>query len=481
MYNTLTMESEVLAQGDLLRNRYRVEDVIGRGAYGMVYRVSDLTIPGSFWAVKEIREGALSDEERAEALLLFKKEAIILKELNHTGIPKVMDFFSEGPRHYMVMELIEGETMEALMKREKPEVRTAIAWASKLCDILEYLHSLNPPVIFRDLKPSNIMITKRGRLMLIDFGIARLFNPLKKQDTAIMGTPGFSPPEQYGTGQSDARSDVYSLGATLYHVLSGEDLEQFVFSVPPLSRYNRQVSPALEIVIARCLQKDPAHRYRSVGELKKDLAGITDRQAAAPSPAMQPPAPAAQPQAPAQGSSQPSSVPLALTGGAWVLFLLFGMSRSHHYYDLIGSLFIGALIVTLCSFVYYIIKGSCSMAFFAAALTLFFVFFLFPNLMRPPNRSGYSTACKSNLKNIGTAMEMYSSDSQGRYPPALKYITPYYLKTIPTCASAGKATYGYIYTTEPDIYTAWCSGSYHTPMTNPNYPQYDAVQGLYEK
>jgi len=475
------MESEALNRGDMLRGRYRVEEVIGRGAYGMVYRCADVTIQGSLWAVKEIREGALSADERAEAIELFGKEAAILKELNHTGIPKVMECFSEGERHYMVMEYIEGETMEALASEERPDFKTAVAWASKLCDILEYLHSLTPPVIFRDLKPSNIMITKRGRLILIDFGIARLFNPLKKQDTAIMGTPGFSPPEQYGTGQSDARSDIYSLGATLYHVLSGEDLEQFGFSVPPLSKFNSQVTPALESIIARCLQRDPAHRYRGAGDLKKDLAGILERPAQGVPLSAQPPVSSAQMQSPVQARTQLSSTPLGVTAVIWLLFLIFGASRSDYFYELMVPIFLGALLVTLFSFIYYLVKGGCSMAFYVVVITLFTVYYLIPNFMRPPNHGGRHTACKSNLKNIGTAMEMYSSDHQGRYPPALGYVTPNYLKTIPTCPSAGKVTYGYVRATDPDCYTTWCSGSYHTRFTNPNYPQYDAIQGLYER
>jgi predicted Ser/Thr protein kinase len=473
------MDTEALNRGDILRNRYRIDAVIGQGAYGMVYQASDLTIPGSLWAIKEIWEGSLSDDEREEALELFAKEAQILKELNHTGIPKVLDSFSEGPRHYMVMEFIEGETIETLAGKGKPDVKTVLSWASRVCDILEYLHTLNPPVIFRDLKPSNIMITKRGRVMLIDFGIARFFNPMKKQDTAIMGTPGFSPPEQYGTGQSDERSDIYSLGATLYHILSGEDLEQFSFIVPALSRYNRHVSPDLDSIIARCLQKEPGNRYQRVSELKKDIAALMEKKGFAPAPAMQPPAPAAQAQTPAQGSPSYSYTPILVAGGAWFLLFLLMASRSRFFYDNILLFLMGTLVASLVAGIYYLVARSCSMVLLTV-FTVVMAAMVIPNFYRPPHYGGQLTACKSNLKNIGTAMEMYSSDNQGRYPPSIDRITPNYLKTLPTCPSAGKVTYRYIYTTKPDCYTAWCSGSYHTPTTGPNYPQYDAIQGLYE-
>jgi ankyrin repeat protein len=211
----------------------------------------------------------------------------MLKALNHTGIPKVVDSFSSGPCHYIVMEYVVGRTMEALVEAGPPDEKTVIRWAVKLCDILEYLHNRPDPVIFRDLKPANIMVTPRGRVLLIDFGIARLFNPLKSRDTATLGTPGFAAPEQYGTAQSDGRSDIYSLGATIYHLLTGEDLAAMHFQVPPVRKFNRAVSPALEKILTRCLEAERSQRYEHAGELRENL----EKAAREPFPASPAPSP----------------------------------------------------------------------------------------------------------------------------------------------------------------------------------------------
>jgi serine/threonine-protein kinase len=470
------MDEVTHSPGDILRDRYRIEEIIGRGAYGIVYRASDMTVGGSLWAIKEIWEAHLYDEERREALELFRKEVSILGELNHTGIPRVLEFFSRDHHHYIVMEFIEGKTMEEVVARDKPDPATAVSWAIKICDILDYLHSLKPaPVIFRDLKPSNVMLTRRGRLMLIDFGIARFFNPMKVQDTSILGTPGFAPPEQYGKGQSDARSDIYSLGATLFNILTGHDLATFGFSAPPMSHYNSQVSPALEMIVAKCLDKDPARRFNSAAGLKRELQASLDN----------PDAPAASPQ-PHTVSSSPLPVPpwrlfdgggpFALTLTVLVLYAAV-IIESRGTSDFIPIIAFAAVAVTVLSFFWYIFKARFDYVMLIAFCAIAF-YVLVPNFLRP--RYTTLTPCKSNLKNMGTAMEMYSSDNLGRYPPALPYITPNYLKTLPTCPAARKMSYSYTRTTHPDCYTVWCDGYYHKELQVPGFPKYDAIQGLYD-
>ena len=144
---------ESLEIGEILQDRYEILEVIGCGAYGVVYRAEDKTLPDVQWAVKEVREGELSLAERGEALEAFKREARLLKSLNHTGIPKIIDSFSTGPHHYMVMEFIAGKTLQELVKEKRPDEETVIKWGLKICDILDYLHNLKPePLIFRDLK-----------------------------------------------------------------------------------------------------------------------------------------------------------------------------------------------------------------------------------------------------------------------------------------------------------------------------------------
>lgn len=263
---------KALNKGKLLKERYRTDEVLGEGAHGTVYRVTDLSMGEICWAVKEIREESLPLDERADIVAHFYREAEILRKLNHTGLPKVVEAFSDGNHHYMVMEHVEGRTLRDVLNEGLPEKQNVLAWALSLCDILLYIHSQKPsPLIFRDLKPSNIMVTSRNRLLLIDFGIARYYNPEKSSDTTPLGTPGYAAPESYGTAQTDARSDIYSLGATLFELLSGADLTTFNFVFPPLSRINSTVGPALEGIVARCLELSPESRYQSAAEVRDAL------------------------------------------------------------------------------------------------------------------------------------------------------------------------------------------------------------------
>jgi serine/threonine protein kinase len=274
------MERNILAEGVILRERFSITGVLGEGAYGVVYGADDITASGARWAVKEIQEGALTDEERRKGRELFDREVALLRTLDHVGVPKIIDSFTQGNHHYIVMECIDGETIEDRM-RNHPPVEEVLGWAVQLCDILEYLHSLEPsPMIFRDMKPSNVMVTSCGRVMLIDFGIARFFNPYKVKDTFVLGTPGFSPPEQYGRKQSDARSDIYSLCATVYYLLCEKDLEKFGFFFPPLSKFCAQLPPGLDTLLSRGLQLDPRHRYSHVGELREELKKVLSGEGA---------------------------------------------------------------------------------------------------------------------------------------------------------------------------------------------------------
>jgi serine/threonine protein kinase len=266
------MDDHGLQPGSILKERYRIEKVLGEGAYGTVYRASDLTMEGTLWAVKEIREGALPPGERQEAVAHFFREAGILRSLNHTGVPKVIDLFTSCSCHYMVMEHVEGRTLQELIRSERPDVQTVVRWALKLCQILACLHETTPhPLIFRDLKPANIMITPRGRLLLVDFGIARYLDPAKTADTVALGTPGYAAPEQYGTARTDCRSDIYSLGAILFELLTGADVASFQFRFPPAAELNPAVGPVLEGVIMRCLERLPEKRYQGARDLREAL------------------------------------------------------------------------------------------------------------------------------------------------------------------------------------------------------------------
>ena len=197
----------------------------------------------------------------------------MLAQLAHPNIPKVTDYFTENNKHYIVMEFVPGETLEDHLVRQRApcneqEVRQ---WAGQLCDVLAYLHSQNPPIIFRDLKPGNIMLTPQGQIKLVDFGIARLFKPGKASDTQVVGTPGFASPEQYGRGQTDGRSDVYSLGVVLHHLLTLHDPTTTPFALPPVRQLQPSVSLPMEQAIAKATQTAAASRFRDVREMQRAL------------------------------------------------------------------------------------------------------------------------------------------------------------------------------------------------------------------
>lgn len=263
----------MFSRDETLKN-YRILDVAGKGSYGMVYKVEDLNNPGRILALKEMVEANIPEDEREDACKLFHREAEILRSLHHKGLPKVFEAFSIENRHYLVMEYIQGRTFEELLKLKGVPFTSEeiIPWARQLAGILDYLHRQKPhPVIFRDLKPSNIMVDEKNFLRLIDFGIARHFSPQKTRDTFFMGTPGFSAPEQYGSGQSDQRTDIYSFGATLYYLLTLEDLPKYNFKLPPLNSLSLATPDWLESVIMRSLSVNPGERYQSVSELLRDL------------------------------------------------------------------------------------------------------------------------------------------------------------------------------------------------------------------
>ncbi len=221
----------------LLRGRYRLVRRIGEGGFGAVYQAEDAELGNRKVAIKEMSEHGLSPEELQEATEAFHREAILLAGLSHPSLPRIYDHFSEDGRWYLVMDFIEGETLEALLAKKggRLSVEKTLDLGIKLCQVLEYLHSRQPPIIFRDLKPGNVMIAPDGQVYLIDFGIARLFKPGKDKDTIAFGSPGYAAPEQYGKAQTGPRSDIYSLGALLHHLLTGHDPSESPFRFAPLT------------------------------------------------------------------------------------------------------------------------------------------------------------------------------------------------------------------------------------------------------
>jgi len=273
--------SGVFGTGELLplstlARRYVILEKIAQGGMGAVYRAQDQRLQGKIVAVKEMSESAVQAGDRKEILKAFQREARLLAQLSHPNIVRVSDYFQEGERHYMVMEFIQGRTLEEMLEEQTepfPEEQVLV-WAEQLCDVLTYLHSQNPKIIYRDLKPGNVMVVEgTDTVKLIDFGIARFYKPGKQKDTIELGTAGYAPPEQYGKGQTDERSDIYALGATLHQLLSLRDPSQNPFHFPPLRSLNPKVSPPVEKAIARAVEKERDKRFASAQEMKEALLG----------------------------------------------------------------------------------------------------------------------------------------------------------------------------------------------------------------
>ncbi|GHO44877.1 protein kinase domain-containing protein [Ktedonospora formicarum] len=219
----------------VLKGRYRVVKHIGSGGYGEVYKAEDTEFGDRLVAIKEMGTSGMSAEEIVEATEAFKHEAFLLARLTHPGLPSIFDYFNEDGHWFLVMSFVEGETLEDHIERtsrKRLSIAEVLQIGIQLCSVLGYLHTRQPPIIFRDLKPSNIMRTPDGQVYLIDFGIARLFKQGQTKDTVALGSPGFAAPEQYGKKQSSPQTDVYSLGATMHYLISGQDpsTTPFVFA-----------------------------------------------------------------------------------------------------------------------------------------------------------------------------------------------------------------------------------------------------------
>jgi serine/threonine-protein kinase len=248
---------------------------------GQVYLAEDTRLGDKPCAVKELLpDPHATPEEQAQAAEQFRREAAILAHLSHPNLPNVYDHFEEDGRFYLVMDYIEGETLAQRLQRSPQGLppEEVIRWALQLCDVLEYLHRREPPVIFRDMKPANVMVTPEGEIKLIDFGVARLFDPSKRTDTLKMGTAGYAPPEQYaGQGQTTPRSDIYALGVTLHELLTGDDPTAHPFTFTPPHQLNRAVSPALSAAVMRAVSLDPAARYPSARAMREALEKASRR------------------------------------------------------------------------------------------------------------------------------------------------------------------------------------------------------------
>ncbi len=315
---------EFLQPGTVLKRRYKVIKVIGGGGMGAVYLTDDTQTPatvasagggGLRVAVKEMRTDTDDPEDARQNLVFFQREADLLSTLNNPNLPRVTDYFVEGERHYLVMELIPGESLEKKLERldgkPMPEAE-ALGYAIQVSDVLQYLHTQNPPIIFRDIKPANIMIMPSGQVKLIDFGIARTYKgATQRHDTVAMGTAAYAPYEQFGKGQTDARSDIYSLASTLVHLLTGKPpIPATTPTQASLKALNPRISlPTIRLLIRamdRNMDKRPATAAEFSDELRKALGKPFVTPTSPPTPSNRPASEVA-PQSPYRPLTEPAA------------------------------------------------------------------------------------------------------------------------------------------------------------------------------
>lgn len=264
-------ETEMMMSHRLLKRRYRILTRIGEGGMGVVHKAEDQLCKNRLVAVKEMNPSGLPPE----AVEAFEQEASVLAHLSHPRLPGMHDYFCEAGCRYLVMDLIEGENLEQYLESVpggRLPLKEALTIGIKLCDILQYLHSHQPPVVFRDLKPANIMRTPEGKIFLIDFGLAGFFDPQQERDTLAYGSIGYAAPEQYG-GLTTPQSDVYSLGAALHQLLSGRDPATNtpnLFTFSPLSN----VPTELKRLVEQMLEMHAPDRPASMMAVKQALQRI---------------------------------------------------------------------------------------------------------------------------------------------------------------------------------------------------------------
>ncbi len=260
--------------GEIIDGKYEVLREIGRGGMSIVYLAMDKRL-NKQWAIKEFRKDK-DDTSNQVALEALLKEANLMKKLDHPTLPRIVDIIDNNQNVYVIMDYIEGESLNKVLDAYGAQPQEAvIEWAKQLSEVLDYLHTQNPPIIYRDMKPANIMLKPDGTVRLIDFGIAREHKEGKDGDTENIGTRGYAAPEQFGgKGQTDARTDIYSLGVTLYHLVTGKNPAEPPYEIYPIRHWNPAFSSGFEWLIQKCTQLNPSDRYQSCAEVTYVLENL---------------------------------------------------------------------------------------------------------------------------------------------------------------------------------------------------------------
>lgn len=275
----------------ILRDRYKLTNIVGQGGMGSVYRAEDLRLPGRLCAIKVVKpDPDATDEAVAQEQAQFLQEASILAQLDHPGLPKVSDFFAENGRDYLVMDYVPGNDLRELLLEQQGTLaeKDVLSWAEQICDALSYLHQQDPPVLHRDIKPANIKLTPDKRIKLVDFGLVKLLAADDNRTITVVqgrGTALYTPLEQYGGdgGHTDVRTDIYALGSTFYHLLTNvpppDAKARFLRPadlIPP-ANLEPDISPYVSDAIMWAMEMHPDDRPESVEIFRRVLFGIEDR------------------------------------------------------------------------------------------------------------------------------------------------------------------------------------------------------------
>lgn len=261
----------MLNSGEVLEGKYEIIKVLGKGGMGVVYLCKNIRL-GSLWAIKEV----IFDIKNTKNIDILA-EANILKDLSHIGIRRIVDVFYENNNLYMVQDYVEGQTLKEYLKvNGRMKTKRICQVASELCDIIGYLHNQDPAIIYRDIKPSNIMITPSGKVVLIDFGISKVYKNDMEHDAVCAGSCGYAAPEQYGLGKCCTQTDIYGIGMLIYFMLKGENPST---GIEPLldENYECGIDDKLKRIIQRCVKIDIVDRYISVEALKKEISEVLEK------------------------------------------------------------------------------------------------------------------------------------------------------------------------------------------------------------
>lgn len=260
----------MLEIGSLVDGKYRILNKCGQGGMSVVYMAINERA-NKTWAIKEVRKDGTQDFEVVKQGLIVETD--MLKRLHHPNLPSIIDVIDGQDSFLIVMDFIEGKTLKDVLNEYGPQPEeSVIDWAKQLCGVLGYLHSRQPAIIYRDMKPSNVMLKPEGDIVLFDFGTAREYKSSGVEDTTCLGTRGYAAPEQYGGhGQTDGRTDIFCLGATMYHLVTGHNPSQPPYEMYPIRHWNPNLSAGLEAIILKCTQANPMDRYQTCAQLLYDL------------------------------------------------------------------------------------------------------------------------------------------------------------------------------------------------------------------